>query len=50
MDKEITGKLISAIWDNWENWKDHKESLNNSDVYSLRRITGRDRGYNWGDK
>lgn len=46
----ITGKLISAVWDNWEHWPEHLEDLNSSDVYTLRRIAGRDRGFSWGDK
>lgn len=46
----ITGKLISALWDNWEHWPEHIDELRASDVYSLRRITGRDRSYAWGDK
>ena len=46
----ITGKLISAVWDRWEDWPDHLEDLNKSDVYTLRRITGRDRDMKWGDK
>lgn len=46
----ITGKLISAVWDNWENWPQNKVELSKSDVYTLRRITGRDRGLKWGDK
>lgn len=46
----ITGKLISAIWDNWEQWPQHLTELNNSDAYTLRRIAGRDRNYDWGDK
>jgi NAD(P)-dependent dehydrogenase (short-subunit alcohol dehydrogenase family) len=46
----ITGKLISAIWDNWEHWPEHLNELSSSDVYTLRRITGRDRGFSWGDK
>lgn len=46
----ITAKLISAIWDNWEQWPKHLEELSKSDVYTIRRITGRDRGYVWGDK
>ena len=45
----ITGKLISAQWDRWQDWPDHLEDLNRSDVYTLRRITGRDRGFDWGD-
>lgn len=46
----ITGKLISAIWDNWEHWPEHLGELSSSDVYTLRRIIGRDRGFTWGDK
>jgi 3-oxoacyl-[acyl-carrier protein] reductase len=48
--KGITGKLISAVWDNWKEWPNHIESLDKSDAYTLRRIVGRDRGFNWGDK
>lgn len=47
---EITGKLISAVWDNWEVWPEHLAELSQSDVYTLRRIAGRDRGLPWGDK
>lgn len=46
----ITGKLISAQWDRWEDWPRHLEELNASDVYTLRRITGRDRNKEWGDR
>jgi len=46
----ITAKLISAVWDNWEMWPQHIQELSNSDAYTLRRIAGRDRGFNWGDK
>ena len=46
----ITGKLISSLWDNWSEWPQHLEELQQSDVYALRRITGRDRGMQWGDK
>jgi len=46
----ITGKLISAVWDNWESWPAHLDELNKTDAYTLRRITGRDRGFDWGDK
>lgn len=45
----ITGKLISAEWDNWADWQSHLSELLDSDVYTLRRITGRDRGKAWGD-
>jgi 3-oxoacyl-[acyl-carrier protein] reductase len=46
----ITAKLISAVWDDWENWPPHLQELSSSDVYTLRRISGRDRGISWGDK
>lgn len=46
----ITGKLVSALWDNWEHWPEHLEKLSNSDVYTLRRIVGRDREFAVGDK
>lgn len=46
----ITGKLISAVWDSWEKWPAHLDQLAPSDVYTLRRIAGRDRGFAWGDK
>ncbi len=46
----ITGKLISALWDNWEEFPKHREELSRSDAYSVRRIVGKDRGMPWGDK
>jgi 3-oxoacyl-[acyl-carrier protein] reductase len=46
----ITGRLISAVWDDWQAWPRHLAELAESDVYTLRRIAGRDRGIPWGDK
>jgi len=46
----ITAKLISALWDQWDNWPEHLEELDSTDIYTLRRIAGRDRGFSWGDK
>lgn len=46
----ISGKLISAVWDNWPGWPEHLPELTKSDAYTLRRITGRDRGFGWGDR
>jgi 3-oxoacyl-[acyl-carrier protein] reductase len=45
----ITGKLVSAVWDNWQEWPKHIEQLQVSDTYTLRRISGRDRNMEWGD-
>jgi len=44
----ISGKLISAVWDNWQDWPKHLAQLSGTDVYTLRRITGRDRAMDWG--
>jgi len=46
----ITAKLISAIWDDWEKWPSHVKDLSNTDAYTIRRITGKDRNFKWGDK
>ena len=46
----ITGKLISAAWDNWEEWPNHISELDRTDAFTLRRIVGRDRNIDWGDK
>jgi 3-oxoacyl-[acyl-carrier protein] reductase len=46
----ITGRLISAVWDRWECWPEHISELTSSDLYTLRRIVGRDRGCDWGDR
>ena len=48
--RHINGRLISAVWDDWPSWEAHAGELKDSDLYTLRRITGRDRGLNWGDK
>jgi 3-oxoacyl-[acyl-carrier protein] reductase len=45
----ITAKLISAVWDDWIHWPEHLKELSSSDVYTLRRIVGKDRGIEWGD-
>lgn len=45
----ITGKLISAEWDNWQEWPKHVDKLLDSDLYTIRRIVGKDRGEIWGD-
>jgi NAD(P)-dependent dehydrogenase (short-subunit alcohol dehydrogenase family) len=43
----ITGKLISAVWDDWAKLPARREALANSDVYTLRRIVPKDRGLGW---
>jgi NAD(P)-dependent dehydrogenase (short-subunit alcohol dehydrogenase family) len=47
----ITGKLISAQWDNYEMLAKKKRIINNdSDVFTLRRIVGKDRKLKFLDK
>ena len=41
--KGITGKLISAQWDNWNNFGQYLDELQNTDIYTLRRIVPEDR-------
>ena len=44
-----SGRMISAQWDNWHEWPKHQQEILSSDLFTLRRITGRDRGQEWGD-
>ncbi len=41
----LSGRLISAVWDDWAALPGRKERLMASDVYTLRRIVPRDRGW-----
>lgn len=43
----ITGKLISAVWDQWLELPKYRKELMQSDIYTLRRIIPKDRGYRW---
>jgi NAD(P)-dependent dehydrogenase (short-subunit alcohol dehydrogenase family) len=43
----ITGRLLSAVWDPWETLAGHRSELQDSDIYTLRRIVPADRGHNW---
>ena len=44
----ITGKLLSALWDPWERLHEFNSTLDKTDVYTLRRIVPSDRGFDWG--
>jgi 2-dehydro-3-deoxy-L-rhamnonate dehydrogenase (NAD+) len=39
----ISGRLLSALWDDWANLPEQRESLMAGDVYTLRRIVPEDR-------
>jgi 3-oxoacyl-[acyl-carrier protein] reductase len=43
----ISGRLLSAVWDAWADLPAHLAELNQSDVYTLRRIVPSDRGFSW---
>jgi NAD(P)-dependent dehydrogenase (short-subunit alcohol dehydrogenase family) len=44
----ITGKLLSAVWDPWLDLPFHRADLDQTDVYTLRRIEPADRSLDWG--
>lgn len=43
----ITGKFISAAWDNWADFENHLDEIIKTDIYTLRRIVPADRGMTW---
>jgi 3-oxoacyl-[acyl-carrier protein] reductase len=43
----ITGKLISAVWDPWKDFEKYKSEMDGNDIYTLRRIVPKDRAKNW---
>lgn len=43
----ISGRLVSAVWDPWETLAERRAILNESDIYTLRRIVPKDRGHDW---
>jgi NAD(P)-dependent dehydrogenase (short-subunit alcohol dehydrogenase family) len=44
----VTGKLISAAWDPWRQFDEHRQDLEKTDIYTLRRIVPGERGLAWG--
>ncbi len=43
----LSGRLISLPWDNWTAIPKHLPDIMSSDVFAMRRIIPRDRGYAW---
>lgn len=37
----ITGRFISAPWDNWKEFESNVDEISNSSLYTLRRVDGR---------
>ena len=44
---KLTGRLISLLWDNWREIPRHLPDIISSDIYTMRRIIPKDRGYEW---
>jgi 3-oxoacyl-[acyl-carrier protein] reductase len=45
----LTGRLLSAVWDPWQRLSEHICEIENSDLYTLRRIVPKDRGKEWAE-
>jgi 3-oxoacyl-[acyl-carrier protein] reductase len=43
----VSGRLLSAIWDDWAALPGQREVLAKTDVFTLRRITPEDRREQW---
>jgi NAD(P)-dependent dehydrogenase (short-subunit alcohol dehydrogenase family) len=45
--RTITGKIISAQWDNYTRFTEHSDEINRSDIFTMRRVRPKDRGMAW---
>ena len=43
----LSGRNVSAIWDNWREIPKHIKEIRKSDIYTWRRVRPKDRGYDW---
>lgn len=43
----LSGRLISLLWDNWQDIPLYLDKIMSSDIYAMRRIVPKDRGYDW---
>jgi NAD(P)-dependent dehydrogenase (short-subunit alcohol dehydrogenase family) len=43
----LSGRLISLLWDGWRDIPQHLDEIMSSDIYTMRRIVPKDRGYDW---
>lgn len=43
----ISGKFISVPYDSWKEFPKHLKELQQSDLFTLRRIIPKDRGFSW---
>ncbi len=47
--KDVTGRILAAIWDPWKELVQHADELMKSDIYTLRRILPGDRQKKWNE-
>ena len=47
--RDVTGKLISAVWDRWESFHSYPEVVAHKDVFTLRRILPEERNLSLGE-
>ncbi len=47
LSEGISGRLVSAVWDDWKTLSNRADIIKNNDVYTLRRVTAKDRGLSW---
>lgn len=45
--RSVTGKILSAQWDPYETFPEHASDISGSDVYTMRRVRPKDRGFTW---
>jgi NAD(P)-dependent dehydrogenase (short-subunit alcohol dehydrogenase family) len=43
----ITGRFVAAAHDGWDGWPQRLEQIQDSELFTLRRIVPRDRGMDW---
>jgi len=48
--RELSGKIFSALWDPYETLPAHAQEIATTDVYAMRRVRPKDRGFDWGEK
>jgi short-subunit dehydrogenase len=46
----INGKIIDPLYDNYKQWPLEIDQISEKDFFTLRRLTAKDRGFEWGDK
>jgi 3-oxoacyl-[acyl-carrier protein] reductase len=50
ISRGLSGRIFSAVWDAYEELPAHAREIASSDVYSVRRVQPKDRGFDWGTK